>query len=158
MKIKLIRGRVASHVDIMALQKAIGRQLSTNVLEFLAKYDGAEPEANIFKFGKTNEGGVSGFIPVKKIVEEMQYIDNLPTGSYPIACDECGNYIIVNEAASGAVFFWDHEIRDDMIKIADSFGAFLDILEPFDASSIKLKPGQVMKAWIDPDFLKGLQK
>lgn len=28
---------------------------------------------------------------------------------------------------------------------------------PFDVQSVKLKPGQVIKAWIDPDFLKGLE-
>ena len=38
------------------------------------------------------------------------------------------------------------------------FGAFLDILEPFDIKTIQLKPGQVKKVWIDPEFLKRLKK
>ena len=157
MKIKLTKGRNAAQGDIAALQRIVGRSLSLDVLEFLSRNDGAEPETNIFKIGDKNEGGVNGFIPVKKIAGEMQLIDDLPDGSYPIAWAEGGNYIVINEVDAGAVFFWDHEGIDGMVRLTDNFRLFLDILEPFDVNSIKLKPGQVKKAWIDPDFLKDVQ-
>jgi hypothetical protein len=153
-KIKLTNGRDAAQDDIAALQRIVGRPLSPDVLEFVSGGDGAEPETNIFKIGDKNESGVNGFIPVKKIAEEIQTINDLPNGSYPIAWAEGGNYIIVNEMEAGAVFFWEHEKIDCMVRLASNFRSFLDMLEPFDVSSIKLKPGQVKKAWIDPDFLK----
>lgn len=157
MKLKLTKGHAAAQNDVAALQRNLGEPLASEFLEFVAQNDGAEPETNIFKIGTTNDACVSGFIPVKEIPNEMAAIDNLPIKSFPVAWASGGNYIFINQADAGAVFFWDHEQPDDIIKLADGFRSFLDLLEPFDVTSIKLKPGQVKKAWIDPDFLKGLQ-
>jgi hypothetical protein len=55
------------------------------------------------------------------------------------------------------VYFWDHEVLDDPVELAPNFDAFLDLLVPFDSSAIQLKPGQVNRVWIDPDFLKKLK-
>lgn len=87
----------------------------------------------------------------------MPRIENLPGRSFPVAWAEGGNYVFVNLAAGGAVFFWDHERPENIVRLASSFRSFLELLEPFDINSIKLKPDQVKKARIDPDFLKGLQ-
>jgi len=54
--------------------------------------------------------------------------------------------------------FWDHELPDKLTKLAGSFAAFLELLEPFDPDSIQLKHGQVERVWIDPEFLKKLGK
>lgn len=50
----------------------------------------------------------------------------------------------------------DHEIPglDAMIRLAPSLAEFLESVTPFDSKQIKLKSGQVKKAWINPDFLK----
>jgi hypothetical protein len=40
--------------------------------------------------------------------------------------------------------------------MASDFSAFMEMLEPFDPGSIKLRPGQAKSVWIDPDFLKSL--
>jgi hypothetical protein len=157
MKVKLTKGRAVSQNDVAALQRKLGEPLASEFLEFVAQNDGAEPETNIFKIGKTNESGVNGFIPVKEIVSEMPRIENLPGRSYPVAWAEGGNFVFINQAVGGAVFFWDHEQPDSIVRLAGNFRSFLELLEPFDVASIKLKPGQVKKAWIDPDFLKGLQ-
>ena len=157
MKLKLTKGNTASQNDIAALQQKIGPLLVPDFLEFVAENDGAEPETNIFKIGTANESGVNGFIPVREIVSEMPHIENLPGRSFPVAYAEGGNYVFVNQADDGAVFFWDHEQPGNLVKLANSFRSFLELLEPFDVSSIKLKPGQVSKAWIDPDFLKEVQ-
>ena len=66
-----------------------------------------------------------------------------------------GNYVFV-DGATGAVYFWDHEQPTPPVQMASDFAAFMEMLEPFDPGSIKLKPGQVKTAWIDPDFLKSL--
>ncbi|MBE0581672.1 SMI1/KNR4 family protein [Devosia sp.] len=158
MRVELTKGNSASEKDIAFLAQKLGTQLPPDLLAFLHLYDGAEPEPNIFKVGTTNEAGVNGFIPVRDIAREAQNIENLGAGSFPIAWAEGGNYIIIDRASGGAVFFWDHELPGSPTKLADSFLSFLDLLEPFDATTIQLKPGQVITTWIDPDFLKTLKK
>lgn len=157
MKIKLTKGRPASQNDIAALERKLGESLPSEFLAFVAQSDGAEPETNIFKIGTTNESGVTAFIPVKEIGNEMPRIENLPDKSFPVAWAEGGNYIFINQTDGGAVFFWDHEQPESIVRLASGFRSFLELLEPFDVTTIKLKPGQVKKAWIDPDFLIGLQ-
>ncbi len=157
MKLQLKKGRAASQNDIAALQQRIGEPIVSEFLEFVAVNDGAEPETNIFKVGATNESGVNRFIPIKEIIHEMSQIENLPKKSFPFAWAEGGNYVFLNQADNGAVFFWDHEQPDNLVKLANGLRSFLELLEPFDISSIKLKPGQVKNAWIDPDFLKEVQ-
>jgi len=156
MKIKLTKGRAALPADIASLEAILGGLPSHEFIDFVRENDGAEPETNIFRIDAGNESGVNGFIPMCKIAEEMRHIENLPEKSFPIAWAEGGNYVLINQAAGGGVFFWDHERPDNLIRLTDSFFAFLELLQPFDVNTIKLKPGQVKKAWIDPDFLKGL--
>ena len=74
-----------------------------------------------------------------------------------MAWAEGGNYVLVDEGRKGTVWFWDHEIPDAPTELAPNFGAFLNLLEPFDIATIQLKPGQVKKVWIDPEFLKRLK-
>lgn len=66
-------------------------------------------------------------------------------------------HVFINQADGGAAFYWDHEWPDSMVRLPSNFRSFMELLEPFDIASIKLSPGQVKTAWIDPDFLKGLQ-
>lgn len=158
MKLQLTKGRPAPMTDIKTLETKLGGPLPRDVIDFVRKHNGAEPDANIFKVGTANESCVNGFIPVGEIASEMRYIENLPEKSFPFAWAEGGNYVLIDQSAGGAIFFWDHERPDDLINLADDLHAFLELLEPFDASAIKLQPGQVKKAWIDPDFLKSLGK
>ena len=158
MRVELTKGSSASEKDIAFLAQKLGTQLPPDLLAFLHLHDGAEPEPNIFKIGATNEAGLNGFIPVREIAREAQNIENLSAGSFPIAWAEGGNYIIIDRASGGAVFFWDHELPGGPTKLADSFQSFLDLLEPFDATTIQLKPDQLISAWIDPDVLKSPKK
>ena len=158
MKIQLNRGKAATNEACQALQVALGCELSESFRNFLRSNDGAEPETNIFKIADKNESGVNRFIPVSEILKERARIENISKKAYPVAWAEGGNYVIVDEDKNGTVFFWDHEVPEDLVKLASSFGAFLDILEPFDIKKIELKPGQVKKVWVDPEFLKRLKK
>lgn len=155
MKIKLTKGRSALPSDVQELEREIGKVLPNSFLEFVRQHDGAEPETNIFKIAGSNESGVNGFIPVREVLAERANIENLPVTAFPVAWAEGGNYVSI-DAASGTVYFWDHEQPDPLIQIASDFTAFLEMLEPFDLSLVKLKPDQVESAWIDPDFLKSL--
>ena len=92
-------------------------------------------------------------------MEERQYIDDIPNQAYPIAWASCGNYVLLDEGKGEQVYFWDHELPDEnIIKLANNFDEFLSTLEPFDINSIELKPGQVKKVWIDPEFLKRIKE
>lgn len=158
MKIRLNKGKKATNEVCLALQVALGCELSDSFKKFLRSNDGAEPENNIFKIADKNESGVNQFIPAAEILRERERIENIPAKAYPVAWAEGGNYVFVDEGENGAVFFWDHEVPKNIIQIAPSFEAFLNLLEPFDLKKIELKPGQVKKVWIDPEFLKRLNK
>lgn len=159
MKLKLENGGRASEEAIDALETAVGRPLSHSFRKFVQTYDGSEPETNTFRIGDDNDSGVNEFIPVSKILNERAYVRGIPRTAYPVAWAEGGNYVFVDEGQGGAVYYWDHELADGAAtKLASYFGAFLELLEPFDIRTIELKPGQVEKAWIDPEFLKSLKK
>src|SRR5688572_15909649 len=119
MKVKLTRGRPASQEQIVALERQLGEALHPDYLDFLSHDDGAKPESNIFDVGTTNHSGVNGFIPVQEIVSEMARIENLPLRSFPVAWAEGGNYVFINQEERGAVFFWDHELPEQPIRLAD---------------------------------------
>jgi hypothetical protein len=68
------------------------------------------------------------------------------------------NYVVIDEDAQGAIYFWDHELVKPFTKIASDLDTFLNHLEPFDSETVKLKRGQVKKAWIDPEFLSDLRR
>jgi hypothetical protein len=159
MKIKLKGGKPAPKGAVEKLESALGCPISESFRRFVSENDGLEPETNIFKIGKCNDAGVNQFIPVSDILVERQYIDNIPSQAYPIAWASCGNYVLLDEGKGGKAYFWDHELPDkNIIKLADSFDEFLSMLEPFDISSVELKPGQVKKVWVHPEFLKRIKE
>jgi SMI1-KNR4 cell-wall len=140
---------------VQKLEAAIGHPIGESFRRFVSENDGAEPESNRFEIGDDNGSGVRRFIPVSKILEEREYIDNIPKHAYPIAEDSCGNYVLLDEGKGGQIYFWDHELPDDenIIKLADNFDAFLSMLERDDVE-VKLQPGQVISSWEHPDFHK----
>ena len=72
---------------------------------------------------------------------------------FVFASDDCGNAYLADE--NDVVLFWDHE-TDDIIPLSVSVIDFLDaLIEP---PEIKLKPEQVKRAWIDPEFLAAQKK
>jgi len=71
----------------------------------------------------------------------------------PFAEDDCGNYFVYFK--SGAVGFWDHEIGR-IIQIAATVDDFLaGLINP---EPVELKPGQVLDAWIDPEFAESCRE
>ncbi len=158
MSIQMKGGKPASEQAIIGIERAVGCPLSSSFREFLAESDGAEPDSNVFPVGDKCESSVRQFIPAAEVLQDRRCIGALPPKAYPVARDDCGNFVFVDEERGGAVFFWDHEMPEHSIELAPSFEAFLDLLKPFDASTIQLKPGQVKRVWVDPEFLKKLPK
>jgi hypothetical protein len=154
---QLPKTKAAAKASIIELEKLLGRSLPKSYLNFVEEHDGARPAANIFKVGENNSAEVSEFVSAHESIRIPCAVEGFPKNALAIARASGGNFVYL-APENLAVYFWDHEIEDADIKIAGSFDEFLDNLQPFDASQIKLKPGQVKSAWIDPDFLKSLKK
>lgn len=157
MTVKLTEASPASKNEIEALEKALGVRLPDEFENFLLAHNGARPESNMFLVGSDNDSGVRKFVPCSEIVEQMKFIDNVSFKMIPIAEDDCGNYVLLNLDDGGRIYFWDHEEPYEQIELAPGMNAFLELLEP-DSNSVQLKEGQVISAWVDPEFLKELKK
>ena len=155
MAVKLSGYSPALRDEIDALNSSLGGRLPNEYIEFLLSYNGAKPATNIFSVNEGNECGVDEFIPCKTVIKELPRIDHVSKDMLPIAWAEGGNYILLS-LVSGKIYFWDHEVPEEPTELATGITEFLDLLKPFDASSVELKEGQVESAWIDPDFLKNL--
>ena len=136
--------------ELGALADRIGHSLPASYLDFVKLHDGAAPKANSIKTSN-NEIGISRFIPVREASDLGARIDGFPAHAIPFAEDDCGNYLYV-APLSGAVYFWDHELEGADEQLAEGAIALAEKLKPFDVSTVKLAPGQVKRAWIDPSF------
>jgi hypothetical protein len=136
--------------ELKTLADRIGYPLPASYLDFVKLHDGAEPEANSI-ITSDNEIGVSRFIPVREASDLGAGIDGFPADAIPLAEDDCGNYFYV-APRTGHVYFWDHELEGADEQLAEGAMAFAEKLKPFDVSTVKLTPGQVKSAWIDPSF------
>lgn len=150
-----------THNDIKDVELRLGYRLPQSFLDTLPKINGAKPDLNEFDVpGEKSQSGVGEFLEFSRIPEAAKISDLASLGNiFPIAIAEGGDKICISadQEDFGAVLFWDHERvqqREDLIYIADSLNLFLDLLRPIDASEIKIVPGQVKKAWINPEFLK----
>lgn len=151
MKIRFDGGNAAPPDVVQRIESVLRAELSDSYRTFLQLYDGAKPESNYFDIGSKNGSGVRRFIPAAEILQQRGFIDHIPQKAYPIAEDDCGNFILIDEAKNGAVLFWDHE-TGGLTELAVDFAAFLECLQPFNAESISLKPDQLKRVWVDPEF------
>lgn len=151
MKITMNAGGEATQEDITALENKIGMPLAPSFHRFVKIHDGAEPAPHGFLISEEEgEDEIRAFIATRDIPATMERMD-LPKGTYPVAYDSLGNYLIIDQSKGDAVFFWDHEIEDNLIKVANSFDEFLDMLKP-DASDEDVDPSRLLSDWKSPDF------
>ena len=93
----------------------LGRPLPPSYRAFLAEQDGGRPIRNTFSFeqgDREQRSRVASFLgvlpaPGGDLVETAELSGDLPEGLLPIAGDEFGNSICIDE--DGRVQFWDHE-------------------------------------------------
>jgi hypothetical protein len=152
---------VPSKNDIADVELSLGYRFPKTFLATLPKINGAKPAINEFDVpGEQSQSGVTEFLEFSRIPEAAKISGFSNLGNiFPIALTEGGDKICISaeQEDAGAVFFWNHERvqqRDDLILIAKSLELFLNLLRPIDASEINLVPGQVKKAWINPEFLR----
>ncbi|WP_144770303.1 SMI1/KNR4 family protein [Herbaspirillum sp. SJZ099] len=145
----LLPQMVATSKDsLAALTKKYGN-LPPDYIEFLAIHDGAKPPANVLE-GTNYSVGVNGFLSASEIISRADSVEGLPVNLLPFGEDDSGNFVCIG-TEDHLVYFWDHELDSNKV-VAKSFADFLNRLEPFDLSSVKLKSGQVKRVWINPDF------
>jgi len=150
MAIKISKRSSAPTTAIRSLEKFLGTKLPKSYRTFVKTHDGAEPESNTFPIGDTNSSGVRRFIAVGEILSARKTLaDEVSSLAFPIAYDECGNYVVLDMEADGAILFWDHE-TGDTTTVAGSFDEFLSILRPFNIDDVELDPDDVEDAWISP--------
>jgi hypothetical protein len=143
MSVKLKGGKPASSEDFEALEAHLGESVLEPFRRFVLANDGAKPEGNIFAANRNV--GVTGFIPVREIWDKRRFlVDRLPPRAFPVAWDDCGNFVVIDQDEGGAVYFWDHELHDPLTRLADDWDLFLAGLEPFDPDSVEVPPGSVL--------------
>ncbi len=159
MTITMRRSHPVAEAEVTSFEQTAEIKLPDQYREFLLQYNAAKPETNIFSIpGGSNNSGVNEFIPLEKILSESKHVGEVACRFIAVAWAEGGNYVCLDLDSGGEVFFWDHELPSDQLRLAKDWNGFLQMLQPFDVSKIELKPGQVKKVWVDPDFLKKLNK
>ncbi|MDX2203210.1 MAG: SMI1/KNR4 family protein [Hyphomicrobiaceae bacterium] len=137
--------------DIARLEEVLGGKLPIEYLDFIRIHDGATPEHNSIAIGSANESNVTRFISAADAATVVTGVEGFPATVIPLGEDGCGNFFYMDRAV-GSVHFWDHEIEGEDALVAPSLVKFLEALAPFDSSTVKLAPGDVTHAWIDPSF------
>lgn len=158
-------------------EAAIGVALPADYKEFLLSCNGGELAPNIFPVpGAKINSGVNRFYGVlgDNLQNDLNYqrkimFTRVPKNILPIGSDSCGNSVCLSlrNESYGQIYFWDHELESEegecatfsnLFLVGNSFVDFLSKLKKFDASQVRLMPGQVKEAWIDPEFLKASER
>jgi hypothetical protein len=136
--------------SISALLNAFPKLAQTHIIDFLRNHNGAVPPDNIVRLSDGRETSVRRFISVENMASVHCDVDEFPEHVVPIGFDDGGNYFYALE--NGAIWFWDHEVQDGEIKIADSFQDFLNMLEPFDQTKISVNNDDIEIVSLDKNW------
>ncbi|MEJ2664941.1 MAG: SMI1/KNR4 family protein [Spirochaetia bacterium] len=164
MAVKLIKkGKPITLEQLQSIEQLLGGKLPSDFKNFLMENNGGEPEINEFDIPDLKSGsGVSQFLSADEIINKKESMkERFVDEAWPIAQAEGGNYICLVTGKKSGIYYWEHESEaeegrpanfDNLFKVADTFSHFFDALKKFDISKNNLKPGQVKKVWVDPDF------
>jgi hypothetical protein len=163
--------------EIAQIEAQIKHKLPQEYINFLMKYNAGIPEPNIVALqdSKVSSFSITSFFGIN--VEDYNELSNrikslnqrIPYGCLPFAHTEFGNILCLNlnDNGYGNVLFWDHEkelLHDHDIDvehlefISKSFNEFIDLIRPYNPDDEDLSSYEVKEAWIDPDFLKEINK
>src|SRR5262245_32095236 len=105
----------------------------------------ALPERSAFKLG-SDELSVRTLFPAQSWKPHREPCRQ--AGSLVLGEDACGNFFLY--APDGSVSFWDHETDDETVLAISVEQFCYSLIEP---TPVVLRPEQVKKVWIDPEFL-----
>ncbi len=157
---------------IRKFQEKIGLKFTRDYLEFLKKSNGGTPESNIVRLDgqEINSFSITSFFgietePANDILSQyVVFGGRIPQGCIPIAYIEGGNLLCLNlnRHKYGYVLLWDHdkeEIEADSLPVvAKSFSDFLGKINSYNPSKEELSDYKIQEVWIDPEFMKELEK
>lgn len=151
--------KVPTISEINEIEALLPHALPADYLGFLISGKAGKPESNIFNVSDNIDSGIAAFITVDRLMYERDLLrQEIGDDVLPIAYAEGGNYIciVISGPTIGSIYFFDHECHgpEALTAIAPGFTAFLEKVEPFNSESVRLKPGQVKKVWVNPAFLK----
>ncbi|QFT87267.1 SMI1 / KNR4 family protein [Bacillus sp. THAF10] len=153
----------------------IGFCLPKDYIEFLRNHNGGYVKNSISSYFKN---GMQKFILTSMfglgadddLLSQFEtYKMRTPNTCIPIGRDAGGNLVCLNlsEDRYGYVYFWDHEEElnyeegkitiNDLYLIAKTFNEFLNSIQRDDLKESE-EGFKVKKVWVDPDFLKELEK
>ena len=152
-------------------------KLPKEYVEFLEKYNGGMPEANIVKmkgceiesFFITTFFGVNLDIN-NDILSQYDILNKrIPSKCLPIAYVEGGDIVCMNLNTKkyGYIYLWDHDVEllygdditvDNMYFIAKSFAEFMKMIKPYNPTNEELSEYKVLDVWVNPEFMKKIKK
>lgn len=161
--------------NITELIEQIKFRLPADYIEFLMKYNAGIPEPNIVVLdNKQVSFSVNSFFGItiedyNEIIVQYKFLtERIPQNCLPIARVEGGNILCLNlnDEGYGNILLWDHENETnldvinvkDLVRISFSFHEFIELMSPFNQDEEDLSSYEVKDAWIDPDFMKELNK
>lgn len=145
----------------MTIETRKARPLSEEELKtYVKKFD---PPREFVEFVRANNGCefeenyVEGFyhvsidelVDVAKVEDLMAEIEYFPRDV--ILFGSFGGDFFYFKSGRPEVFYWNHELHDENVIVADSFGEFLNKLIP-DEIQVELDPDQVISVSINPKF------
>jgi hypothetical protein len=162
--------------SITELVKQLKHKLPSEYIDFLMKYNAGIPEPNIVALHDNKESSfsVTSFFGINvedynEIFIQFKALTNrIPQNCLPIARVEGGNILCLNlnTEGYGNILLWDHEKEtsfddinvNDLELISYSFSEFIELISPYNPDEEDLSSYEVKEAWIDPDFLKEINK
>jgi hypothetical protein len=160
MRIKIeSRRRGAAPRELKRLLDASSPALPDDYLALLGKNNGLSLTAN--RFPSVPGVGVRKVMSVSEVLAKREILaDRLPKDAWPVAFDDCGNYIVLfRRSRRWTVGFWDHE-TEKIVRLAARFTELLDSLEPF-APVIDARLKKILastEVWIDPAFERQMRQ
>ncbi len=163
MTVKIKKGKKIKEKEIINFEQRNDIKLPNDYRNFLLENNGGVPETNEFDIPDINSGsGINEFLSIDELESIKKSLgERLLQNAWAIAYAEGGNYLCIVVGEKEGVYFWDHELEaeegqpaswDNLFLVAENFDDFLASLRKFDINSVELKPGQVQKVWVNPDF------
>ena len=145
-------GKKTDTKQIEELEGMLGVTFPESYRQFIQENDGVRLSPNVVSFGDV-ECGVSEFIPIREIVDDLETLNWDGPFVVPFAWGDGGNRFAFDVENGYCVVFLDHEIANKKAKVSSSFESFFDKILPWNDDEVALGEYEVLSTWVDPSFV-----